>query len=248
MNCLSDYLIDSFFMRTTVSCSMISTVISTYWQALIFRSQKAISLLSAHKLIALDIFERLFITTLFLRFAMQIFHHSLEVDPRLMLLLASETLPFFFIILRKPSNTLSTRMSDWLYALAGSTMSLLVPPGVTNPVVPVVLCYTLIVLGLFTQVSAKVSLGLSFGIVPANRGVKSDGPYRLVRHPIYAGYTLTHIGLWLAAPSLLNAALYITALVLQVARIEREERVLSADLVYREFAQRVRYRLLPGVF
>ena len=228
---------------------MILAALSTCRQALACHSQKTIQLPSVHKLIILDIFERLFVATLYLRFVMQIVRYSLEgIDVRLMLLLVSETLPIVFIIFRKPSSTLSTRMSDWLYALAGSTMPLLVFPGVTNPVAPLALCYALVVLGLFTEVSAKVVLGPSFGIVAANRGVKSGGPYRFVRHPIYAGYSLTHVGLWLAAPSLLNAALYIATLLLQIGRIEREERVLSADSVYREFAERVRYRLLPGVF
>lgn len=227
---------------------MISAVLSTYRHALISHQKKAIQFLSAHKLIILDLVERLFIIALFLRFVARAIGHLEDVDLRLVLLLISETLPIFFIVLRKPSNTLSTRLSDWVYALAGSAMPLLVSPGVTNPVLPLVICYSLILLGLFTQVAAKAILAKSFGVVAANRGVKSGGPYRVVRHPMYAGYTLTHIGLWLAAPSPLNAALYIAALLLQVGRIQREERVLSEDPAYREFSQRVGYRLLPGVF
>jgi len=101
---------------------------------------------------------------------------------------------------------------------------------------------------MFLQISAKVILGLGFGIIAANRGVKSLGPYRFVRHPMYAGYTLTHIGLLLAMPSLTNAALYSLALGLQISRIYREERILRLDPIYREFASRVRYRLVPYVF
>ena len=37
----------------------------------------------------------------------------------------------------------------------------------------------------------KLSLGRSFGLMPANRGVVSTGMYRLVRHPIYLGYLVT---------------------------------------------------------
>ncbi len=38
------------------------------------------------------------------------------------------------------------------------------------------------------SVFRKVLLGLSFGVVAANRGVKIGGPYSFIRHPMYAGY------------------------------------------------------------
>ena len=56
--------------------------------------------------------------------------------------------------------------------------------------------------GFVLQLSAKLTLRRSFGVVAANRGVKASGPYRLVRHPMYAGYALTHVGFLLAGPNL----------------------------------------------
>ncbi len=102
--------------------------------------------------------------------------------------------------------------------------------------------------GMFLQITAKVVLGHAFGIIAANRGVKVIGPYRFVRHPMYAGYTMTHIGYLLAMPALSTAILYALALSFQVVRIFREERVLIEDPRYREFAACVRYRLVPGLF
>ncbi len=84
--------------------------------------------------------------------------------------------------------------------------------------------------------------------MPANRGVKTRGLYRVVRHPIYAGYTLTHIGFLLGFPSLQNAALYAAVFAIEVMRLLREEAVLKRDPAYVDYAARVRYRLLPGVF
>ena len=55
-------------------------------------------------------------------------------------------------------------------------------------------------IGLYVQISAKVILGRSFGLIAANRGIKVAGPYRIVRHPIYAGYTIIHVGFLLALP------------------------------------------------
>jgi protein-S-isoprenylcysteine O-methyltransferase Ste14 len=78
--------------------------------------------------------------------------------------------------------------------------------------------------------------------------VRAGGLYRLVRHPMYAGYMLTHIGFLLVAPSLWNAAIYAAAWALLIARIYAEEQMLSQDAAYQALKTRVRYRLVPGVF
>jgi protein-S-isoprenylcysteine O-methyltransferase Ste14 len=87
--------------------------------------------------------------------------------------------------------------------------------------------------------------------IQAERGhhAVSSGPYRWVRHPGYAGGLLTYI----ATPLLLDTpwAFLPTALVivLTVVRTALEDRTLQAELAgYREYAGRVRYRLLPGVW
>ena len=47
-----------------------------------------------------------------------------------------------------------------------------------------------------------------------------------MRHPIYAGYTIIHVGFLLAFPSLWNLVLYSTELAIQMARVLREELLL----------------------
>ncbi|NKF32164.1 isoprenylcysteine carboxylmethyltransferase family protein, partial [Pseudomonas sp. BGM005] len=103
-------------------------------------------------------------------------------------------------------------------------------------------------LGFILQISAKLVLRRSFGLVPANRGVKIGGPYRLVRHPMYAGYLMTHVSFFLANPSLLNFAIYATALFAQCLRLLAEERLLKEDPAYTTFMATTRYRLVPFVF
>ncbi|HEY6073427.1 MAG TPA: isoprenylcysteine carboxylmethyltransferase family protein, partial [Anaerolineales bacterium] len=79
--------------------------------------------------------------------------------------------------------------------------------------------------------------------------VSSGGPYRYVRHPGYLGALLLHLGvpfmlnsLWALIPAIL------IALVL-IVRTAMEDQTLHAELPgYKEYAQRVRYRLLPGVW
>lgn len=203
----------------------------------------------SRKEIFLDVAERVVIASLFMHFAYHVgFQHTRAPNIITVLLLLSEIIPFILILIRPPSSTLSQRPMDWLFGLAGSAAPLLISPVDVNPLIPQAVCLVLILSGLFIQISAKIVLGSSFGIVAANRGVKIIGPYRFVRHPMYAGYVITHIGLLLAMPSLFNAALYVFALGLQIVRIQREERILRLDPAYRDLASRVRYRLLPGVF
>ena len=198
----------------------------------------------------LDLAERLIIILLFAHFAyinISVFEQIFDI--KALLLLISECLPVFLVLIRKASGDVSVRPLDWAFGFAGTAFPLLVTPTmVGSPLLPAPILYVVIALGQCLQIYAKMYLGTSFGIVAANRGVKQLGPYRFVRHPMYAGYVLTQIALLLALPSLRNAAFYSLALVCHVVRIECEERVLRRDATYRAFAERVRYRMVPGIF
>jgi protein-S-isoprenylcysteine O-methyltransferase Ste14 len=102
--------------------------------------------------------------------------------------------------------------------------------------------------GTVFEVYAKVFLGRSFGFVAADRGIVVGGPYHIVRHPIYLGYLVTHVGFLLANWSPRNLALYVVIYFFQISRILAEERILREDESYRVYCERVRFRLIPGVF
>jgi protein-S-isoprenylcysteine O-methyltransferase Ste14 len=102
--------------------------------------------------------------------------------------------------------------------------------------------------GLLWAIYAKLSLGRSFGLLPAHRGVVVHGAYRWVRHPIYLGYFVTHMGFLLANFGLQNLLVYAILYAIQVFRILREEEILAAQESYRQYCQRVRYRALFGIF
>ena len=83
---------------------------------------------------------------------------------------------------------------------------------------------------------------------PPTGGSSWEGRIASVRHPIYLGYLVTHVGFLLANWSSRNIAIYIVEYFFQVARILSEERLLKEDDGYRVYFERVRYRLIPGVF
>ena len=125
----------------------------------------------------------------------------------------------------------------------------LIEPSGTTHLMPESAGVALLVFSTLWQFSAKLTIGRSFGVLPALRGVVTRGPYRVVRHPIYFGYLINHAGFLLVNFSWRNAAVLGLLYLAQVVRILREEAVLAASSdEYRSYQQRVRWRLLPFVF
>jgi protein-S-isoprenylcysteine O-methyltransferase Ste14 len=196
----------------------------------------------------LGIFERVVVLVVFSHFAFVMLAAFGKVGVLSLLLLVSESLPVFLVLFRRDANALSDQPVDWLLALMGTTLPLLAVPVATITLVPTWLSGSIMLIGLCVQISAKAILGRSFGLIAANRGIKVAGPYRIVRHPMYGGYTIMHVGCLLGFPSLWNLVLYAIQLAIQVARLLREERLLNQDPGYRDYVARVRYRLFPLIF
>jgi protein-S-isoprenylcysteine O-methyltransferase Ste14 len=79
--------------------------------------------------------------------------------------------------------------------------------------------------------------------------VVDTGIYRVVRHPMYAGNPLVNVGLSLWLGSYTAALFAAIPLGVLMVRISVEERFLRRELPgYREYAARVPYRLLPGLW
>ena len=165
-----------------------------------------------------------------------------------LLLLASESLVVVLTMVRRRSHLVDRSAA----AVVTTTLSLAGPP-LLSPManagaVPDAVTALVSAVGLGVVIFGKVALGRSFGIAPANRGVVIRGPYGLVRHPIYAGYLLTHFAFLVAYPSPWNATIILVADGALVVRALIEERVLSADDAYQAYCRRVGWHLVPGVF
>lgn len=91
-------------------------------------------------------------------------------------------------------------------------------------------------------------LGRNLSVLAQARNVVDRGPYRWVRHPLYAGEIVSSFGLAIAAGSAAAAALWLTLCALQGYRALREEQVLLRALPgYRVYRARTA-ALLPGIF
>jgi protein-S-isoprenylcysteine O-methyltransferase Ste14 len=87
--------------------------------------------------------------------------------------------------------------------------------------------------------------------IQKNRGhvVCDSGPYRYVRHPGYAGNILALFGIVLALGSVWTLIPAVVASIIAVIRTALEDRTLQDELPgYRDYARRVRYRLIPWIY
>jgi protein-S-isoprenylcysteine O-methyltransferase Ste14 len=165
-----------------------------------------------------------------------------------LLLLVSEALVVVLIVFRRPAQQVDRSLA----ARVVTALSMLGPPllraGTESPLLPDAFTAIVSCAGLALVISAKLTLGRSFGLVPANRGVVDGGPYGLIRHPIYTGYVVSHLAFLAAHPTTVNAALLVAADSALVLRALLEERTLLDDERYRVYCARVGWHLMPGLF
>ena len=193
-----------------------------------------------------DIVERVFLVVLSASAIIRL-GPSVADDRRVLLILISEGLAVAFMLLRRRAYSSHINPYTTLIGFAGTAGPLLVTAQ-GDPLIPVSVGAALMMAGLLLNIWAKVSLNRSFGLAAANRGVKRAGPYRFLRHPMYAGYVVTQAIFLALNPSLWNLGVYALSWSVQVLRIRAEEKLLLEDPAYRAYADEVRYRLIPGLY
>ncbi len=167
----------------------------------------------------------------------------------------SMTLPFVaqegmlvaLFLTRRRSFGTTGNVADWLVGIAGTFLPLFLrPTGAIGMLAPIGAPLQLV--GFLLAIFGLMSLGRSIGIVAANRGVQTDGFYKLVRHPMYASYMLTYFGYTMCYPTPRNLTLVTATYLFLILRVRAEERFLNRDPVYRDYTQRVRWRFVPHVY
>jgi protein-S-isoprenylcysteine O-methyltransferase Ste14 len=164
-----------------------------------------------------------------------------------LLLLVSELLVVVLTVVRRRATTIDR---TWQARVVAASSIVLVPFIHPTGGAPVPDAYTAAIsgVGLAIIIAGKMTLGRSFGLMPAHRGLVCSGIYAFVRHPIYAGYLMTHIGFLMAHPSMWNAVVLVVSDIALLVRATYEEHTLSGDPEYVTYMGRVRWRVLPGLF
>jgi len=166
-------------------------------------------------------------------------------DLATLLLIIAETLAAVFYLMRSGPSSVSISPMDWFIAVLGTFTPLFFRPSDFS-IIPE--ARHMMALGAAMLIFGLASLNRSFALVPANRNIKTNMMYRMVRHPIYASYCIIFSAYVLVNATTTNLAAYVALIFLLVARIYREERHLMDDPAYRAYASRVRFRLVPFVY
>src|SRR5688572_17692331 len=191
-----------------------------------------------------DLLARAAIVVLFSLMAVRFATDFLETG-RLtgLFLLISEAVVVVLTVFRRSAITIDRS----LRARVLTTVSIVGPPVLVPATVtawaPESLTVAISCAGLAIVIAGKMTLGRSFALLPANRGIVSSGVYRIVRHPIYMGYLITHLAFLIANPTPWNVVALLAADSALLARAVCEERTLARDPKYRDYQTRVRWRI-----
>ncbi len=102
--------------------------------------------------------------------------------------------------------------------------------------------------GLAAAIYSLTALGKSFSIIPQARSLVQTGPYRFVRHPLYAAELVSMFGIVLAGRSIPGVAVFCLLVSLQIYRALEEERVLAGIFPEYESFFVKKARFIPGIF
>lgn len=151
-------------------------------------------------------------------------------------------------LFRHEPNALIEFPFAWLISIVTTLLPFLYRP-IQAAILPELLGvgYYLQIIGVVVIIGSLLSLRGSLGIVPANRGIKRGGFYRIVRHPLYASELLFFSGYVLSNQSVVNFFLLVLSFAMQYSRSRIEENFLSNDPGYKLYMSCTRYRFIPGL-
>ncbi len=165
-----------------------------------------------------------------------------------LLLLISSLVSTALVTIARFTTTADRRMATVAVMVATSFWPLFLHLGRGVALAPIHAGEVVQCVGIALQIWAKLSLGRRYGLLPANRGVVTTGPYRIVRHPVYLGYFINHLGFLSYSLSWHNIAILGAMYAGEIYRMFLEERTLRADPEYVPYMASVRYRFIPWVF
>lgn len=160
-------------------------------------------------------------------------------------------LVLWFTLVRRPALRRARGLTPRLVA-AGGAFSIF-GFGLLPPAQGLAIAWHAAAAGLLLASAALAALALpylgrSFSLMPEARGLVTRGPYRRVRHPLYALEEMAAIAGFIEAFSLAAGILLALQIAFQIRRILNEEAVLEASFPdYARYKARTA-RVLPGIW
>jgi protein-S-isoprenylcysteine O-methyltransferase Ste14 len=196
-------------------------------------------------------FDRLVAAVACIPFAYSLSHEmrTFGLNPAWIITNANFILLVLAMLVRRPAVRVTPQPLFWLLAFVATywlfIMGRFVMTG--RPLAPSWLIFALSFASFIVSIWARLSLGRSIGLVPAQRRLVTRGAYRYMRHPIYTGVYFSYAALALQNFSFLNAMIFATGAVLFVIKSFVEEDFLQQDPEYAAYMSAVPWRWLPGV-
>jgi protein-S-isoprenylcysteine O-methyltransferase Ste14 len=167
-----------------------------------------------------------------------------------MLTLAFLGLQILLFLLRRVPEGRSPGWRPRVAALIGSNLQLgfLALPRVQMSLSLALASTVVIAIGMTGAIITALWLGRGFSIFPQARSLVTQGPYRLVRHPLYVCEQLAGFGAMLQFAMPWALMITLMSLAAQFPRMHYEEGILAATYAdYKAYAART-WRLVPGVY
>jgi protein-S-isoprenylcysteine O-methyltransferase Ste14 len=182
-------------------------------------------------------------------------HGAPGTDGALRYVSAVLVLIFYAVIIwcylrRRPAKATSGSVTAHVAAVTATWLPFVLPllHGTPPGTVREAAADVLLVVGTTWSVWSLRVLGRNLSVLAQARDVVDQGPYRWVRHPLYAGEIVSTLGVAIAMNNLAGVAVWLVFCCLQAYRALREEQVLLQALpAYRGYRNRTA-ALLPGVF
>jgi protein-S-isoprenylcysteine O-methyltransferase Ste14 len=133
-------------------------------------------------------------------------------------------------------------------AASNAQLAFFLLPRARLPIPTEIISAALISVGAMASVWILFRLRNAFSILPQARALITTGPYRRIRHPLYAAEGIASIGLMLQFSQPWSAAITLIGFACQILRMHYEEQVLGATFPEYSPYKTQTYRLVPGLY
>ncbi|MEF3364983.1 isoprenylcysteine carboxylmethyltransferase family protein [Methylocystis sp. 9N] len=155
-----------------------------------------------------------------------------------------------FLIIRRPAIRKAPGLAPRLAGIAGCVLPSFIALLPRAEVSPAIAAFSAaaVLLGTIMAIFAVLFLGRSFSVMPQARGLATEGPYRIVRHPLYLAELTVLFGATWEIRQPWPVIVLVCAIGVQVIRMHFEEKILSETFPsYRQYVMNTA-RLFPGIY